>query len=66
MSVLKAHRSESKAEFVNSANKIYIQTINFLTRLSSRYSRLVASQVANLASEVLDNVEKSEQYLSVR
>ena len=27
MSVLKAHRSESKAEFVNVANKIYIQTM---------------------------------------
>lgn len=59
MSVLKAHRSESKAEFVNTANKIYIQTINFLSRLSSRYSRLMATQVANLASEVLDNVEKA-------
>lgn len=59
MSVLKAHRSESKAEFVNSANKIYVQTINFLSRLSSRYSRLMAAQVANLASEVLDNVEKA-------
>lgn len=58
MSVLKAHRSESKAEFVNTANKIYIQTINFLSRLSSRYSRLMAVQVANLASEVLDHVEK--------
>lgn len=59
MSVLKAHRSESKAEFVNTANKIYIQTINFLSRLSSRYSRLMAAQVANLASEVLDHVEKA-------
>lgn len=59
MSVLKAHRSESKAEFVNTANKIYIQTINFLSRLSSRYSRLVAAQVAELASEVLDHVEKA-------
>lgn len=28
MSVLKAHRSESKAEFVNTANKIYVETIN--------------------------------------
>lgn len=27
MSVLKAHRSESKAEFVNTANKIYVETI---------------------------------------
>lgn len=52
MSVLKAHRSESKAEYINVANKIYIQTINFLSRLSSRYSRLVAS-------EVLDHTEKA-------
>lgn len=59
MSVLKAHRSESKAEFINSASQIYIQTISFLSRLSSRYSRLVASQVANLAAEVLDNAEKA-------
>lgn len=59
MSVLKAHRSESKAEFVNAANKIYIQTINFLSRLSTRYSRLMATQVANLATEVLDHVEKA-------
>ena len=42
MSVLKAHRSESKAEFVNTANQIYIQTINFLSRISARYSRLIA------------------------
>lgn len=59
MSVLKAHRSESKAEFVNAANKIYIQTINFLSRLSSRYSRLMASDIAHLASEVLSHCEKA-------
>ena len=59
MSVLKAHRSESRAEYVNTANKIYVQTINFLSRLSSRYSRLVAESVAELASEVVDNAEKA-------
>lgn len=59
MSVLKAHRSESRAEYVNTANKIYIQTINFLSRLSSRYSRLVTESVAELASEVVDNAEKA-------
>jgi len=59
MSVLKVHRSESKAEFVNSANKIYVQTINFLSRLSSRYSRLVADPVSGLAAEVLDHAEKA-------
>ena len=56
MSVLKAHRSESKAEFVNVANKIYIQTIAFL---SSRYSRLVSKSVSELASEVVDHAEKA-------
>ena len=59
MSVLKAHRSESKAEFVNVANQIYIQTINFLSRLSSRYSRLVASDIAHIAFDMLTHCEKA-------
>lgn len=59
MSVLKAHRSESKAEYINTANKIYVQTIGFLSRLSSRYSRLLATLVSMLASEVLDHAEKA-------
>ena len=59
MSVLKAHRSESKAEFVNVANQIYVQTIQFLSRLSSRYSRLLSSPVASLASEVINHSEKA-------
>lgn len=59
MSVLKAHRTESKAEFVNMANQIYVQTIQFLSRLSSRYSRLLSSPVSTLASEVIDHAEKA-------
>lgn len=59
MSVLKAHRTESKAEFVNVANQIYVQTIQFLSRLSSRYSRLLSSPVSVLASEVIDHAEKA-------
>ena len=43
MSVLKNKRTTSKAEFVNTANEIYTETINFLSRLSARYSRLLAS-----------------------
>lgn len=35
MSVLKSKRTESKAEYVNVANAIYIETINFLTRISA-------------------------------
>ena len=59
MSVLKSNRSESKAEFINTANEIYTRTITFLTRLSARYSRLLAADVARLASEVGDNAEKA-------
>ena len=59
MSVLKSNRSESKAEFINTANEIYTRTITFLTRLSARYSRLLAADVARLASEVVDNAEKA-------
>lgn len=59
MSVLKMKRTTSKAEFVNTANRIYLETLNFLTRLSARYSRLVAEDVAHLAGEVIDHSEKA-------
>ena len=41
MSVLKQKRTTSKAEFINTANQIYVETLNFLTRLAARYSRLI-------------------------
>ena len=59
MSVLKQKRTVSKAEFVNTANQIYVETLNFLTRLSARYSRLVAEPVAKLAGEIIDQAEKA-------
>ena len=59
MGVLKSKRVESKADFVNTANKIYAETINFLTRLSARYSRILAGPVAALAAEVVDQAEKA-------
>ena len=48
MSVLKSKRTESKAEFVNTANQIYVEALNFLTRLS-----------AKLAGEIVDYAEKA-------
>ena len=59
MSVLKQKRTTSKAEFINTAAQIYVETLNFLSRLSARYSRLVAEPVAKLAGEVLDHAEKA-------
>ena len=55
MSVLKQKRTTSKAEFINTANQIYVETINFLTRLSAR---LVAEPIAKLAGEIIDHAEK--------
>lgn len=59
MSVLKSRRSESKAEYINKANAVYVHTISFLSRLSARYSRLLAGPVSALASEVVDHAEKA-------
>ena len=59
MSVLKQKRTTSKAEFINTANQIYVETLNFLTRLSARYSRLIAEPVAKLAGEIIDHAEKA-------
>ncbi len=57
MSVLKFKRGESKAEFVNTANKIYTETLWFLSRLSARYSRLIAQDTIHLAHEIIANAE---------
>ena len=59
MSVLKSKRTVSKAEFVNTAHQIFVETLNFLTRLSARYSRLLAEPTAKLAGEVIDHAEKA-------
>ena len=59
MSVLKSRRNESRAEFVNVAYAIFTETRQFLTKLSTRYSRLLSDQVIQLASEVLDEAEKA-------
>ncbi|MDE7243140.1 MAG: hypothetical protein K2O18_04070, partial [Oscillospiraceae bacterium] len=45
--------------FINTAHAIYVQTLNFLTRLSARYSRLVAEPIAKLAGEIIDQTEKA-------
>ena len=47
MSVLKDKRTTSKAEYVNVANQIYVKTVDFLSRVSPRYSRLIAADTAH-------------------
>lgn len=61
MSVLKSKRTVSAGEFVNTANRIYVETVSFLSRLSARYGRLVAEGTAKLAGEVMDHAEKANK-----
>lgn len=61
MSVLKSRRLPSKADYVNTANQIYVDTMQFLTRLSSRYARLMAGEPAKLAAELIEHTEKANK-----
>jgi len=65
MSVLKAHRGQSKAEFVNTANAIYTEMLWFLSRLSSRYSRLLAKDTIHEAHEIVANAEAANSMMPV-
>lgn len=61
MSALKSRRLPSKADYVNTANQIYVETMQFLTRLSSRYARLMAGEPAKLAAELIEHTEKANK-----
>ena len=61
MSVLKSKRRTSKAEFVNTANSIFLETVNFLTRLSARYSRIIAEPTAKIARDVRDRARRANE-----
>ena len=59
MSVLKNKRNQSKAEFVNTARKIKVETRAFLSRLSARYARLDAADIMHLARQVANLTEQA-------
>ena len=61
MSVLKEKRTTSKAEYVNTANQIYVRTVDFLSCLSARYSRLIAADTAHLAGQEANKIFPSDQ-----
>lgn len=65
MSVLKSRRGQSKAEFVNTANAIYTETLWFLSRLSSRFSRLLAADTIHAAHEIVANAEAANSMMVV-
>ena len=59
MSVLVKRRSESKAEYINTAYEIYAAVVEFLARLSARYSRIMTAHIAELAGDVQAHTEKA-------
>lgn len=52
MSRLAKNRSVSRAEFVKVAGEIFHGTVDFCTKLSARYQRLLAADTIHLAREV--------------
>lgn len=61
MSVLLEKRMESKAEYVNTANEIYAEAINFLSKMSERYARIFVPEAAKLAGTLMDQCEAANK-----
>lgn len=59
MSVLVKRRSESKAEYINTAYLIYAGVVEFLARMSARYSRIMAAHIADLAGQLQAHTEQA-------
>lgn len=59
MSVLASQRSKSYVEYVSIADQIYISTLDFMTHISNRYSRLIANKIMELASDLLTYTESA-------
>ena len=60
MSVLLNRRAESKMEYVNTACNIHDETINFLSRLSARYSRIFTEGTAEVAGSLMDHAVEAD------
>ncbi len=60
MSVLKPKRNISHTEYIQISREILKCSIQFVSRLSARYSRLLASSVSNLACELVSCCVKAD------
>lgn len=56
MSVLLKDRNDSTIEYVYTARQIYIETLNFITKLSARYSRTIGNDLNELSSAMFNHV----------
>lgn len=61
MSRLAKDRSVSRAEFVRLAGEIFHGTLDFCTKLSARYQRLLAADTIHLARQVRINCIKAQE-----
>lgn len=61
MSRLAKNRSVSRAEYVKVAGEIFHGTVDFCTKLSARYQRLLAADTIHLAREVRVNCIKAQE-----
>lgn len=59
MSVLKPRRKESATEYLRVANDLFSWSVNFCSRLSARYSRLLSNMTIDAASELLSSCVKA-------
>lgn len=61
MSVLKGKRNVSTAEYVKLASDIFDETLQFISRVSNRYVRLIGPDIMHLAGEVEDNCDAANR-----
>lgn len=61
MSILKEKRTVSKAEYVNTANQIYVETVGFFDAAFRPLFPADCRGTAQLAGEVMDHTEKANK-----
>ena len=61
MSVLKGKRNVSTAEYFKLASDIFDETLQFISRVSNRYVRLIGPDIMHLAGEVEDNCDAANR-----
>ena len=61
MSVLKGKRNVSTTEYVKLASDIFDETLQFISRVSNRYVRLIGPDIMHLAGEVEDNCDAANR-----
>lgn len=59
MSVLKNKRKENHVEYIGVAYTIFVNTSEFITKLSARYSRIISGNATDVAFSLIRNVESA-------